>query len=297
MIGQQISDTISRVGSAYKELGPSTHNRSFLILISGVLFGAVFSLLVTWVVWSLDLFPYHVSQDWYMTLFTGLFSEHYNPFAASTTVALGLFAVRTWRRNLDAQEEQNFMDTLRSITPSNWWAFGISISLLALLRIALYVPVFETGVSESSMWDVAHLDEGFGESRTIRLLRWANESIEAVVSLTPMLLIIWILMGEAKLKWRDVPVRKVAATVASMSILSLIVSCIAHSALHILKTYVFPPFTIPFETSALPFVFHISIGVLVIAMLIPAQLLCLTVPFDSLMRETNASAPGSDEFD
>lgn len=292
MFATLIGDTLLRAFVLYRAFPRRMLDLCMLAMVSAFGFAFVAGGVVAWIAWELQLVPGAYASDFQFSMYFGMFDEQQGTVWSFMVLALGLFAVRLWRTGEQALGTSSFGQQWSAITHRNWSVFGVCFLALVLIKVALFNPAFDLSGMRDPLW------EGMGDDigpRKYRFLKWMNDLIEEIFAWVPDAMVIMLLWTEANQRFDRSRWREALTVVAAMAVGIYVVNAVQQSLLTTLKLYVFPAFSIPFEASLIPLVIQGALIVLLGALLLPAQLLCYTVPFEQWAGPGPKAAP--DPFD
>ncbi|MFZ1694711.1 MAG: hypothetical protein WAT74_16050 [Flavobacteriales bacterium] len=292
MFATLIGNTLLRAFDQYRAFPRRMLDLCMLAMVAAFTFAFVAGGLVAWIAWELQLIPDAYASDFQFSMYFSMFDAQQGTVWSFMVLALGLFAVRLWRSGEHAFGNSSFRQQWSAITHINWSVFGVCFLALVAVKVLLYNQVFDLTELRDPFW------EGMGDDmgpRKYRFLKWMNDLIEEIFAWVPDAMVIILLWTDAKQRFDRARWREALTVLAAIFVGIYIVNAVQQSLLTTLKLYVFPAFSIPFEASLIPTVIQFAVLVLVGALLLPAQLLCYTVPFEHWAGKGQEAAP--DPFD
>ena len=276
MVTRIIGQTLLRIFEFYASPPRRFIDRFGLILLVCLLIGLASGALVTWLGWQLALLPDVYANDFYMVFFQGMLGENHYTFILFTELALGLFAVRLWRSSASALAEHSFRKVWGSITSANWSMFCGCLIGLVVLKLLLFNPVFDlTGVRDEFL-------DGFDDHvghRKYRFLQYLNSVFSEALSWVPVGMSVLLLHKEARIPVKGEAARKALRIWGAIALMNFLIVSMEWAVIDYVKRFLIPLFSIPFESSFIPVAFNVLLIMLIGGLLLPAHLLCLTVPF------------------
>ncbi|MBK8227961.1 MAG: hypothetical protein IPK70_12420 [Flavobacteriales bacterium] len=292
MFATLIGNTLLRMFDLYRAFPRRLLELGLFLMMASLAFGFVAGGTVSWLAWELQLIPEAYASDFQFSMFFGMFSEQQGTVWSFMVLALGLAAVRLWREGEGGFGELSFTQLWAGIRHRNWSVFGVCCIALVLIKVALYNPVFDISGLRDPFW------EGLGEDmgpRKYRFMKWLNDLIAEFFAWAPDAMVVALLYAEAGKRFIRSQWREAFTVLMAMALLTCILNAVQLSLLSTLKLLVFPAFSIPFEASLIPLVMQGGLIVLLGGLLMPAQLLCYTVPFEQWAGKGPKPAP--DPFD
>ncbi|HRD52587.1 MAG TPA: hypothetical protein PKY96_08065, partial [Flavobacteriales bacterium] len=277
MFATIVGTTLLRAFDLYRAFPRRMLDLCMLAMIAALAFGFVAGGMVAWLAWELQLIPESYAADFQISMYFGMFDEQQGTVWSFMVLGLGLFAVRLWRSGEQGLGNSSFKQQWSAITHRNWTVFGVCFLVLIVIKVALFNPAFDLSGLRDPFW------EGMGDDmgpRKYRFLKWMNDLIAELFAWVPDAMVVTLLWTEAHQRFDRSRWREALIVLAAMFVGIYIVNAVQQSLLTTLKLYVFPAFAIPFEASLIPVVIQGALVVLLGALLLPAQLLCYTVPFE-----------------
>ncbi|MBK9148969.1 MAG: hypothetical protein IPM12_14260 [Flavobacteriales bacterium] len=277
MFATLIGNTLLRAFDLYHAFPRRLLELGLFLMMASLAFGFVAGGVVSRLAWELQLVPGAYASDFQFSMYFGMFDEQQGTVWSFMVLALGLAAVRLWREGELAFAELTFKQLWAGISHRNWTVFGVCCLTLVMIKVALYNPVFDLSGLRDPFW------EGMGDEmgpRKYRFMKWMNDLIAEFFAWVPDAMVVTLLWTEAHQRFDRSRWREALTVFAAMAVGIYVVNAVQQSLLTTLKLYAFPAFSIPFEASLIPLVIQGALIVLLGALLLPAHLLCYTVPFE-----------------
>lgn len=276
-----IKATLQRIYSLYRDFPRKLFELSVYVSLASVALGLVSGLILAWIVWKFELLPgQYLTDDFGEFAYYGLFWDGVERVTSFVLLGYGLFAVRMRAEGARAIAERSFSCIWSSITAKNWSTLLLSWHVLFVLQLAFFKAPFDSAGDDLGHLSLSWTDGDMGTSALERYAAWANAVIKLLLSYLPYGLVLYMLLADRNVPLGGNTFRKYAKVIAAMLIIGFTIDALFNASYYYLTTYIFPPFTIPFEASALSGVFRFMVTLLLTAWTLPGVALCLLGPLD-----------------
>lgn len=276
-----IKATLQRIFSLYRDFPRKLFELSVYVALASVAVGLISGLILAWIVWKFELLPVqYLTEDLGEFAYYGLFWDGVERVTSFVLLCYGLFAVRMRAEGERAIAQRSFSSIYASITAKNWSTFLISWLVLFVLQLAFFKAPFDSAGDGLGNLSFSQTDGAMGTSALERYAAWANAVFKLLLSYLPYGLVLYMLLADRNVALGGRTFRKYAKVIGAMLLIGFTIDALFNMNYYYLNTYILPPFTIPFEASALSVVFGFMITLLLTAWTLPGVALCLLGPLD-----------------
>ncbi len=285
-----IKSTLQRIYSLYRDFPRKLFELSVYVSFASVALGLVSGLILAWIVWKFELLPaQYFNGDFGDFAVYAFFWDGVERVTSFVLLGYGLLAVRMRAEGERAIAQRSVSSIYASITAKNWSTFLISWLVLFVLQLAFFKAPFNSAGDDLGHLSFSSTDGDMGTSALERYAAWANAVFKLLLSYLPYGLVLYMLLADRNVALGGRTFRKYAKVIAAMVLIGFSIDALFNESYYYLATYILPPFTIPFQGSALSVVFGFMITLLLTAWTLPGVALCLLGPLDEHDRTWDKS--------
>ena len=285
-----IKATLQRIYSLYRDFPRKLFELSVYVSFASVALGLVSGLILAWIVWKFELLPaQYFNGDFGDFAVYTFFWDGVERVTSFVLLGYGLFAVRMRAEGERAIAERSFSSIWAGITAKNWSTFLISWIVLFVLQLAFFKAPFDSAGDGLGNLSFSRTDGDMGTSALVRYAAWANAVIKLLLSYLPYGLVLYMLLADRNVPLHGHTFRKYSKVIGAMLLIGFTIDALFNMSYYYFDTYILPPFTIPFDASALSGVFRFMVTLLITAWTFPGVALCLLGPLDEHERTSDKS--------
>lgn len=275
-----VRTTLSRAFDLYAPPHGVLREAALYFFLVSLLGAAVFSSLVGYLIWELDLYPSYLQHEPIRYIYLFMCSCGFDLCSAFVLLSLGLFAIAQRQHETSGASLENTKMLFYHIRPGNWNNFIISLMVLFSFAAMYYPAALDAEYREHELvgsWDGTHqLDRTLAE----QLGNWGLGAAKLVLQYVPVILSLFLLISHIDGRLAMSAVRNRLPGIGAALLLMFVIEAILNGLREHLQELILPPFIIIFSGSLFPVIAALMLSALLSAFCIPFICACIYMPVD-----------------